>query len=129
VRKEKREATVNMVNDFKKHVKKKNEIQDMKKSIEELLKFKIKCEDFWLRENDDLRRERLFKKMHPLIFLKEDQPAYVKIQNNWVFQFLTINQKKEYLKTRIPEYMPPSKENYTKYLDRIKDYTSSHPNE
>jgi hypothetical protein len=35
--------------------------------------------------------------MHPLIFLKEDQPAYIKIQNNWVFQFLTIKQKKEYL--------------------------------
>jgi hypothetical protein len=118
-----------MVNDFKKHVKDEQEIQDKKKSIDELLKYKIKCEDFWLREDDDLRRERLFKKMHPLIFLKEDQPAYIKIQNNWVFQFLTINQKKEYLKTRVPEYMPPSKENYTKYLDRIKDYTSSHQNE
>jgi hypothetical protein len=86
-----------MVSDFKKHVKDELEIQNKEKSIQELLKFKIKCEDFWLRGNDDLRRERLFRKMHPLIFLKEDQPAYIKIQNNWVFQFLTIKQKKEYL--------------------------------
>ena len=36
----------------------------------EELEFKIKCEDFW-KKRDDPRREQLFRKMHPLIFLKE----------------------------------------------------------
>jgi hypothetical protein len=40
--------------------------------------FKIKCEDFW-KKRDDPRRDQLFRKMHPLIFLKEQLPSYIKI--------------------------------------------------
>lgn len=67
--------------------------------------------------------------MHPLIFLKEEQPAYVKIQNNWVFQFLSTCEKKDYLQTRVPRYMEPEKDNYEKYIDEIKKYTEKNPNE
>jgi len=98
------------------------------KSLDELLKFKIKCEDFWLRGSEDERRETLFRKMHPLIFLKEEQPAYVKIQNNWVFQFLSTYEKKDYLQTRIPKYVEPEKGNYEKHFDEIKKYTERNPN-
>jgi hypothetical protein len=33
-------------------------------------RFQIKCEDFW-KKLEDPRRDQLFRKMHPLIFLKE----------------------------------------------------------
>ena len=35
----------------------------------------IKCEDFW-KKREDPRREQLFRKMQPLIFLKQQLPAY-----------------------------------------------------
>ena len=66
---------------------------ELEKEADEL---RIKAEDFWLKP-DDPRRELLFRKMHPLIFLKESLPSYVKIQNNWVFQFLTDREKKAYI--------------------------------
>jgi len=75
------------------------------------LDFRIKCEDFW-KKRDDPRRDQLFRKMHPLIFLKENLPSYVKIQNNWVFQFLKEQEKKDYLQQRKPQYMKPTVENY-----------------
>jgi hypothetical protein len=75
------------------------------------LDFRIKCEDFW-KKRDDPRRDQLFRKMHPLIFLKESLPSYVKIQNNWVFQFLKEQEKKDYLQQRKPQYMKPTVENY-----------------
>lgn len=40
--------------------------------------FKLNCEDFW-KKSDDPRRNFLYGKMHPLIFLKEQTPAYQKI--------------------------------------------------
>jgi len=75
------------------------------------LDFRIKCEDFW-KKRDDPRRDQLFRKMHPLIFLKENLPSYVKIQNNWVFQFLKEQEKKDFLQQRKPQYMKPTVENY-----------------
>jgi hypothetical protein len=36
--------------------------------------------------------------MHPLIFLKEEVlENYVKVQNNWIYQFLSEKEKKQYL--------------------------------
>lgn len=46
--------------------------------------FKLKCEEFW-KDANDFRRDQLYQKMHPLIFLKQQFPAYEKIQQNWVF--------------------------------------------
>lgn len=69
------------------------------------LEYKIKCEDFWLKR-DDPRRNQLFRKMHPLIFLKEEVlENYVKVQNNWVYQFLSEQSKKDYLQCRKPEHV------------------------
>lgn len=73
------------------------------------LEFKIKCEDFW-QKRDDPRRDQLFRKMHPLIFMKEQLESYVKIQNNWVFQFLDETDKKDYIQCRKPHYLRPNKE-------------------
>ena len=67
--------------------------------------------------------------MHPLIFLKEELPSYIKIQNNWVFQFLTAQEKKNYLQTRQPKYLVPAKENYEIYMDSIVNYALQHPDE
>lgn len=92
------------------------------------VEFKIKCEDFW-KKRDDPRRDQLFRKMHPLIFLKEQLPSYIKIQNNWVFQFLTETEKKDYLQQRKPQYVYPKKENYDEYIDSIKTYSDAHPDE
>jgi hypothetical protein len=90
--------------------------------------FKIKCEDFWLKREDP-RRDQLFRKMHPLIFLKEELPAYIKIQNNWVFQFLSAKEKKDYLQTRKPQYLAPAKANYDNYMESIVEYALANPNE
>ena len=58
--------------------------------------------------------------MHPLIFLKEEVlDNYVKVQNNWIYQFLSEKEKKQYLQTRKPKYMEPSIKNYDKYLQEI----------
>lgn len=65
--------------------------------------------------------------MHPLIFLKEQLPAYVKIQNNWIFQFLTEQEKKDYIQQRRPIYMPPTVHGYHEYLDSIHEYTKNKP--
>lgn len=60
--------------------------------------------------------------MHPLIFLKEEVlDNYVKVQNNWIYQFLSEKEKKQYLQTRKPKYMEESKDNYDKYLQMIID--------
>jgi len=75
-------------------------------------------EDFWLKENDP-RAQRIFKMMHPLIFLHEKRPAYEKIQANWVFQCLPAEKKKEFLQNRMPKYLEPSEKNYLKYLQEI----------
>ena len=40
--------------------------------------------DFW-EMPDDPRADRIFKMVHPLVFLPENLPAFEKIQNNWVF--------------------------------------------
>jgi hypothetical protein len=76
-------------------------------------------EDFWLK-SEQARAQRIFKMMHPLIFLNEELPSYEKIQYNWVFQALTPKEKKEFLQNRIPNWMKPSLENYEVYLKKIK---------
>lgn len=55
---------------------------------EEGPEYRFKMEDFWLKGEQE-RAQRIFKMMHPLIFLSEKQPAYTKIQYNWVFQTQT----------------------------------------
>lgn len=40
------------------------------KTNKQYVNFKFKCEDFWKRSNDP-RRDDLYYKMHPMIFLKE----------------------------------------------------------
>lgn len=83
------------------------------------MEYKINCEDFWTKR-DDPRREQLFRKMHPLIFLKEEVlDNYVKVQNNWIFQFLTDKEKKQYLQSRKPKYLEANPANYTKHLDYV----------
>ena len=57
---------------------------------------RFKMEDYWLKSEYE-RARSIFRKQHPLIFLKEDQPAWKKIQSNWVFQCLTPHEKKLYL--------------------------------
>ena len=71
--------------------------------------------------------------MHPLIFLKEHLHAYVKGQNNWIFQFLKEKEKQDYLQVRRPRYKSPylgaGNSVYSAYMKEIKAYHEEHPNE
>jgi hypothetical protein len=101
---------------------------DKIEDLETMFKYKIQCEDFW-RKRDDPRCDKILRKMHPLIFLKERLPAYIKIQNNWIFQYLSEQEKKDYLQSRKPIYLTPIKANYTKYMDEIAEYSNNHKDE
>jgi len=117
-----------IINDFKTRPYIEDEETMTREQTEQQLEFKINCDDFWNKQNDP-RRDKLFRKMHPLIFLKEQLPAYVKIQNNWVFQFLSAREKQDYLQTRKPVHMQPLRANYKKYMEGLKEYTDLHPEE
>ena len=66
--------------------------------------------------------------MHPLIFLKEEVlDNYVKIQNNWIFQFLSEKQKKQYLQCRKPKYMPPTFDSYKAHNVEIEKEAKANP--
>ena len=67
--------------------------------------------------------------MHPMIFMKENLPAYEKIQNNWLYQYLDEKKKKQILQMRHPKYIPPGKENYIDYVDEIISYANWHKDE
>ena len=47
-------------------------------------RYRFKMEDFWLKGEQE-RAQRIFKMMHPLVFLPEELPSFEKIQYNWVF--------------------------------------------
>jgi len=55
--------------------------------------FQFKCETLW-KKPDCQKRAQLHYKMHPMIFMKENLPAYEKIQNNWLYQYLEEKTKK-----------------------------------
>ena len=104
-RKYKRNLVDKRIREFKEELKTSKDSNDPEAPD---LEYKIKCEDFWLKR-DDPRRDQLFRKMHPLIFLKEEVlDNYVKVQNNWVFQFLSEQSKKDYLQCRKPQHMKAS---------------------
>jgi len=52
--------------------------EEQERKQDEKMEFMIRCEDFW-KKRDDPRRDKLFRKLHPIIFLKESLPPYVKI--------------------------------------------------
>lgn len=80
----KRERVAQKVEEFKAAPYIKDEDHLTEQQRLQQLEFKIHCDDFWKKLSDP-RREKLLRKLHPLIYLKEQLPSYVKIQNNWVF--------------------------------------------
>ena len=62
----------------------------------DLMPFKFNNENFWKKKEFPLRAQ-LHYKMHPMIFLKQELPAYVKIQSNWIYQMLDESTKKQFL--------------------------------
>jgi hypothetical protein len=71
----------------KKEVKKKiDHFKTFVESVErpDLMGFQFKCENLW-KKPDCQKRAKLHYKMHPMIFMKENLPAYEKIQNNWLY--------------------------------------------
>jgi len=71
--------------------------------------------DYWEMTSDP-RAQRIFNIVHPLVFQKEKDPAFEKVQNNWIFQCLDPAQKKMYLQNRTPKFLPSSKANYDSYI-------------
>jgi hypothetical protein len=76
---------------------------------------------------NDPRAKRIFKMVHPLVYQTEKEPAFEKIQNNWVFQCLDIETKKDYLQNRKPVYETPSVANYTKYMKMLTNHHDKNP--
>ena len=71
----------------------------------------------------------IYRKMHPLIFNKQDIAPYEKIQNDWIFQYLDGQHKRDYIQSRQPKHLLPSKVNYSAYLTSVINYAKEHPNE
>lgn len=90
--------------------------------------FQLECEDFW-RKADNPKREMLYRKMHPLIFNRQEYLPYEKIQQDWVFQYLTDEEKRQYIQCRQPKHLNPGDDQYKKYLTEIKTYASLHKDE
>ena len=86
---------------------------------------RFKNKDYWEMPNDP-RAKRIFKMVHPLVYQTEKEPAFEKIQNNWVFQCLDAEFKKNYLQNRKPSYVTPSVKNYDNYMTMLRDYHDKH---
>ena len=48
---------------------------------------RLHLREYWERQTDP-RAQRVFKMVHPLVFLQEQTPSCEKIQSNWTFQCL-----------------------------------------
>ena len=91
-------------------------------------KFEFQCDDFWLG-NQNERRKHLQLKMCPHIYNKEENPAYQKIQSNWLYNLLDKEEKLAILQTRRPKYLAPGVKAYTDYVDSIKMFSLANPHE
>ena len=68
-------------------------------------------------------------KMCPHIYNKEENPAYQKIQSNWLYNILDKEEKLAILQTRRPKYLAPGVKAYTDYVDSIKMFSLANPHE
>jgi predicted ribonuclease toxin of YeeF-YezG toxin-antitoxin module len=67
--------------------------------------------------------------MCPHIYNKEENESYKKIQSNWLYNILDKEDKLAILQTRRPKYLAPGFDEYKKYINDIRDYSLSNPNE
>lgn len=61
--------------------------------------------------------------------MPENTSAYEKFQHNILYQFLDLKERYVYYLNTLPQHILPGQQNHTHYLDEIKAYSQSHPEE